>query len=224
MPRRTLLAAVVVGLAGWLLAAAPLAFATTPLALAAQQKPGPIVHFHGDGPVPLVCTSTPDRSSVQVDRGQWLNVVNQTGVAATVIVGDHRLPVPDGRGRSLKLRPGHYLVMMQPRCLVGTGGGRPVAVEVTNDPSTNADPSTGPSRAADQPGSPDTVVTEPVRAEPSELLEADLYSPPGTGQLPKVSILGLIAAICVFGVTASIIRAILAQRATTAVARHRSIS
>jgi hypothetical protein len=215
MRRRPLLAALSVGLASWLLLAAPLAFA-------AQQRPGPVVHFRGTGAVPLVCTSIPDRTAVEVGPGQWLNVVNQTGVNATVVAGHYRLPVGDGRGRSLRLRPGDYVVTMRPSCLVSPGDAHPVAVHVTTDALATADPSADPGRT---PGSPEEV-TEPAGSDlagkpPGELLESEIYDPPPTDRLPSISLLGVIAAICVFGVTASIIRAIVAQSAVKAVARHR---
>jgi hypothetical protein len=211
MRRRVLLLPPLAAGAGlWLLAMAP-------LALAAAQKPGPVVEFRGAGPASVTCTSTPDRGSVEVGRGQWLNVVNRTGIAATVIVGQHQLPVLDGRGRSLRLRPGQYAVTMRPACLAGPGQTQPVRVEVLPDPT--AEPS-GPTRSVDPTRSPGTVLTGLPGASPDELLEADFYNPPTNDQLPSLSILAVIATICVFGVTASIIRAILAQRAAKVVARH----
>ncbi|MGE5829575.1 MAG: hypothetical protein ACM30G_14625 [Micromonosporaceae bacterium] len=197
------------GLAGWLLVSAP-------PALAAHQRPGPVVEFHGSGPVPLACTSTPNRVLVQVARGQWLNVVNRTGVRATVVVANHRLPVADGQGRSLRLHPRQYQVSMVPNCLVRPSDAHAATVDVTDDPpgSPTASTGTGPQ------GSRSAVAVDPA-AQPDGLLEEQAYTPAASPELPSISLLGVIAAICVFGVTVSIIRAILAQRAARAVAKHR---
>lgn len=209
MPRRALLFVLLAGVAGWLLASAS-------LALAGPEKPGPVVQFNSNGPAPLACTSTPDRVSVQVARGEWLNVVNRTGVHASVVVADHRLPVADGQGRSLRLHPGQYQVSMVPSCLVRPGDARATTVDVTGDRPSSPIASPG----ADRSGSRSAYEVDPV-AQPDGLLEDQAYEPPSATEMPSFHLLGVIATICVFGVTASIIRAILAQRAARAVARHR---
>jgi len=170
-------------------------------------------------------------------------LANFTGAAATANLEDGRtVEVADGAAISVKLREGDHTITMTPKCLQ-TYDVRPTVVTVVKalpvpEPSGPASGPTGSSGATGTPllasppegaplvdsaGAPgrsaDPVpssTAESDTADGPDVRDAFAARPNSAPDARGARLLGLIAAICVFGVTSAIIRAIVAERATGA--------
>jgi hypothetical protein len=78
------------------------------------------VTFTGSGTPPLTCSSTPDVSGISIPHGTKVNLINRTGVRATIFVnGQEGVSLDNGMGVRVKLRVGQHRIEMRPDCLVG---------------------------------------------------------------------------------------------------------
>jgi hypothetical protein len=205
----------------------------------------PIVTFQGGPLAPVLCPTAPDQVSLTLVEGTWVNVVNQTGAAATMEVdGLPSQTIPLGSGLSVKLPVGHHDLRLIPHCPT-RGKLLPVAIDIVAAvpaPSSQPAPS-GEAPAAAMSAQPSVMPSSPdrdppgldvgtgkgpgrggtavgpsdspaPRAAPAELrgIEVVPYAVPETEDPRGSRLLAVVGAICVFGVTAAIIRAILAER------------
>jgi hypothetical protein len=209
------------------------------------------VTFRGGPLAPVLCPSAPEPPSLDIVEGAWVNVVNQTGAAATLEVdGVPSQTIAQGGGLSVMLPVGIHDLRLIPHCPT-RGKLRPVVVEVaalglpapssgpgSTAPASSGDPSTDRQGRLDVPGShaggdgprvspitdgsdgsaggSPSVSPVPRSGPGHEPVQADFlvvpYTVPVTEDPRGQRLLTVIAIICVFGVTAAIIRAILAQR------------
>jgi len=202
------------------------------------------VTFKGGPLAPVLCPTAPDQVSLTLIEGTWVNVVNQTGAAATMEVdGLASQTIALGSGLSVKLPVGHHDLRLVPDC-PKRGKLLPVAIDIVAAPSAqparpgsapavamSAQPSVMPSPPdRGQPGLGVDTGTEPGRVgtgtaaggasgPPAPGAAAELgdieivpYEIPDTEDPRGSRLLAVVGAICVFGVTTAIIRAILAER------------
>jgi hypothetical protein len=204
----------------------------------------PTVSFVGSGPAPLACSSRPTVPNMTIKRNTRIVLANFTGADATADLGSgDTVAVADGAAISVRLKEGSYTITMVPSCLTvfdveptvitvvralpepspsPPAGTEPVSAGSAQVPPTSgSSSSSGSGSAAFGRNDPSPSSQPSDTAEPSAKPEPDVQhtfavrpntAPDGRGE----RLLALIAAICVFGVTSAIIRAIVAQRATGA--------
>jgi hypothetical protein len=142
---------------------------------------------------PLDSTSSADVSDLTLQYGTRINLVKRTGSDATVATSPVATsPVAAGAVAAATVATG-------PVAAATVATGPVAAATVATGPVAAATVATGPVAAA-------TVATAVHFVADTEPTKQDNQ----TGE----RLLGIIAAICVLGVTAAIIRAILAQRAS----------
>jgi hypothetical protein len=213
--------------------AAVLVLIVAPVVAADPATPATIT-FRGTGTPPLVCGSQPDITSLHLTRGQTIILTNSTGVAASIDVGG-KTPrtVAPSSGISVKLAVGEHALRMVPACLLVGEVGQALVV-VTPGPvvvePTTVEPSAGGASSGPPAGEPVPTagpMTPGSAVGPTSSHLAPSADPDPTGECdPEVAtvaadqppdqrgvrLLAVIAAICVLGVTAGIIRAIVTHR------------
>jgi hypothetical protein len=105
-------------------------------AYADPTEEGPTVTFSGAGPVPLVCASRPDVSGITIGEGSRVTLINQTGTAARVDVGNRHgvFTVDNGAGVALRLSQGQHAVRLVPDCATSADNVDAVTVDVVEVP------------------------------------------------------------------------------------------
>jgi hypothetical protein len=223
--------------------------ATGPAAVAGLVEPAvqPVaqvmVTFRGDG----ACGSSPDVVAVLAAPTAWLDLVNQTGYRAGMQVGARRVAFPAGAGRSIRLRPGRYVLQLRPVCQP-TGRAVPLVVDIRDDapdpplvsrtrPGVRVDPPTSAPLAGRTPAGASWPTTAPqvngggvgqaggTRLDWSQA-DGDLtalrrHVPADQRdverRLRRNRLIAIIALICASGVASGLIRAIMTQRITRAI-------
>jgi hypothetical protein len=210
-------------------------------AAAAQAGPNdPTVTFQGSGTPPLACGSIPDQPALTILVGTKVVVANQTGASATVMIGTVAgTTLEHGEATRVRLKKGQHTLTLVPDCAVVTTVGS--SVITVNEPEDEGEPDPDPeapgSGATRPPGrgtgstgaplvAPGVSTATPTAASPSSTPATPLPGPDGDVAefepsyalgVPPVTngnvLLAIISLICILGVTAGIIRAILAQRA-----------
>ena len=218
--------------------------AIAPWAWAAPELP--TVVFSATGTAPGTCGSRPNVTSLTVRTGSTFMIANMTGVTATVDVGRRRLiELLPGTGAVVRMSHGPHDLQLIPDCAARSEA--VVAVvnvvtpgEMTGRATSAASPDLDESAVGLGPSSmvasnpQRSTATAPTDQKPAAAATAE----PGGGEdeslgakvvrvetLPfrpgdnskSVRLLAAIATICALGVTAAIIRAIVAQRTTDSV-------
>lgn len=182
-----------------------------------QPESGSEVRFRGGALVgvgTLVCTAEPDQANLRVAAGTMVTFVNHTGRRATLRV--------DGRDAG-RIRPnqavpvvfhgGPVVVSMIPECRFNLNhafGSVTVAVEAAVQPDPEHGPAGRGAAEVSRIGDPVAAATGKVAIAPPVPAAPAPARPDG--------LMALVAAICVVGVSAGAIRAILTQRVSHALA------
>lgn len=142
-------------------------FAAAPLLVAGQahadwaQSDNRLV-FDGEGPFGLPCAARPDLQSLQVPTNSIVQVVNNTGHGANLVLDGKSLGgIPDEGSAQVVFHHGTVAVSLEPDCLLRDES---APVLVTAAPSTGPLPSGVTSLPT---ASPSTQVTEPTRPTPT---------------------------------------------------------
>lgn len=206
-------------------AVAALCASTPPLATAAAiaapvppprigvRDSGQELVFDGERQLGMRCVTRPSAISTTVPAETTLRVVNRTGFRTRLLLdGVARGELAGGAAVDLLFHHGPVMVGLRPLCVFSAAPA--VRVEVGPPPEHLFDESGGAAagRVEPSPGPPDRPYTwvSGLAAEPLQPMDPVRDDRP-TG------LLALVASICVVGVSAGAIRAIIAQRATRTV-------
>lgn len=205
-------------------AVAALFASTPPLATAAviaEPAPPPVVGvrdsgqelvFQGERQLGMRCVTRPSAISMTVPAQTTLRVANRTGFRTRLLLdGVARGELADGATVDLLFHHGPVTVGLRPLCVFAAASAARVEV---GPPERLFDASGGAAagRVEASPGPPDRPYgwVSGLAAEPLQPMDPVRDDRP-TG------LLALVASICVVGVSAGAIRAIIAQRATRTV-------
>jgi hypothetical protein len=176
-----------------------------PGAPAAADQRGEIVFRDGGNLLGLRCTAVPEVATVTVPEEATLHLVNRTGGRARLIIDDHVAgELPEGAAGQVLVRRGPVRVGLEPLCLFAAV--TPLTVEVV--PAMTV-PMVVEATAADASatGTGGSAGGAVAAAEPVGWID------PARDRGP-LGLLALVATVCVVGVFAGAIRAILAQHPT----------
>lgn len=183
---------------------------------APARQGGHEIVFSGGAPLGLRCAAKPNAASVTVPAEGTLRVVNDTGRRARLLLDGVAQGEIAGRSSGdVLFHRGPVSLALRPNCLFASQSAARVDVAAPSAARPSATPSTGrgtggpagagsPS-AAGQPPAP--AMADGPAAEPMGSVE-----PLSDGE--PIGLLALTATVCVVGVSAGAIRAIMAQRIT----------
>ncbi|MFX0592989.1 hypothetical protein [Melissospora conviva] len=165
-----------------------------------------IVFRDGGTVLGVRCSAVPEVSTVTVPPEATLRLVNRTGGRARLVIDDEVAgELPAGAAGEVLVRRGPVRVVLEPLCLFAAG--TPLSVQVVPELTapTVLGAASGPGPAAGTSGGAGGGVA--ASAEPVGWIE------PARDRGP-LGLLALVATVCVIGVFAGAIRAILAQHPT----------
>jgi hypothetical protein len=201
--------------AGFAVAAEPVAaepVAAEPVSpLVPVQGRGPEVVFQAERAFGLRCRAESEPETLSVSAESEVRVVNRTGRRAVLIIdGVARGEIPEGSSAEVLFHHGPVIVALRPICVLAAEAALRVDVE---PPALSASGLSSPSPFG-RPGPAEGYLpglgwSGRPAAEVSGARPVRDRGPTG--------LLALVAAVCVFGVSAGAIRAINAQRATRCV-------
>jgi hypothetical protein len=204
-----------VAVAALLVGAPPLVSAvavTGPAAVpnAPARKSDREIVFTGGGSLHVRCTAAPGVPSVTVPAENTLRVVNNTGRRARLMLdGLAQGEISEGSAGEVLFHRGPVSLSLRPMCL--SVAASPVRVEVATSappgPGTTGPAGAGPASSGGVSRVPPGGRADGPAAEPAASVEPLSRGGP-------VGLLALTAAVCVVGVSAGAIRAIMAQRTT----------
>jgi hypothetical protein len=177
---------------------------------APAQKSDREIVFTGGGSFHVRCTATPVVASVTVPPENTLRVVNNTGRRARLMLdGLAQGEISEGSAGEVLFHRGPVSLALKPMCL--SVAASPVRVEVATPaspvPGTTGPAGVGPVSSAGVSRVPPGGRADGPAAEPTTSVQPLSRGGP-------IGLLALTAAICVVGVSAGAIRAIMAQRTT----------
>jgi hypothetical protein len=163
---------------------------------APTRQGGHEVVFSGGGSLGLRCAATPNVASVTVPAEGLLRVVNNTGRRASLMLdGVARGEIAGGSSGEVLVHRGPVSLTLRPHCLFASP--TPVQVEVVAPRPVRSGTAETTNRAG--------TWADPAAAEPTDSVE------PLSAEEP-IGLLALTATVCVVGVSAGAIRAMMAQR------------
>ncbi|MDG4834760.1 hypothetical protein O7627_36450 [Solwaraspora sp. WMMD1047] len=168
--------------------------------------------FRGDALLGVRCRASAEQATYPVAVGTSLRVVNRTGRRSVLLLdGVARGELAAGSGAQLVVHQGPVVVTLRPICAFATEATARVEVAAPEVPVGDAD-ALAPS--AVRPGAAEGYLPGPGwRERPAvELSGVEPLRDRG-----PTGLLALVAAVCVVGVSAGAIRAIIAQRSTRTV-------
>jgi hypothetical protein len=209
--------------------------ALLPVLATASYAAGTVTVTFRGAPTPTgqtACPSTPDITYLKVPPGTTVNFADELGVPATLWANDMHKHLGDNEMVPVTFTTGptQILLQMLPDCQIDLGTHGKVTVEVTGGassapgtrstakprtpqpstghPSASGGAQTGTGSGDDDPSARDTSLPD---ASASVDLGAPVTSPPGSHGAS--GLLTLVATVCVVGVAAAALRAVVAQRA-----------
>jgi hypothetical protein len=199
-----------------------------PLALPAAAQT-PEVNFGGGGIGTLLCGSRPDRPQITVEPGGTVWLTNGLGSTAQLKIDDvATATVASGETAEVRFDRGPVQVLMVPECPLNLNTKYKALTVHVALPAPSATASAGPGGVlivARPPGARDAALPRSQPAPTTSVLEgpgASVVDAGGTTKNPAepppdkrpIGLLAIIAAVCVAGLLAGVVRVIITQRAT----------